>query len=156
LACSTWVIAHADIGLELHQALFYSSPLEPQDAGGVQVRRSRLAFSPSALLHGLYHRLGRSPIAVRTASTVRNQLDAVIRYHFADAIKRRAIRWVQFEYNAHWRIRGATLPAAAQLFKGYELYVILRTDSIPQISSDMANISLIPIILPLESIRSMY
>jgi FkbM family methyltransferase len=234
-------------------------------------RTLRFFFSPSALLHEFYHYLGRSQIAVRGASAVRNQLDAVIRYHFADsyhdaeqmdarllevlgpsissfvdvganvgrwtlallkhaptarglllepgsvsseleravagfrsvtlrvaaagaregvasffessgasegstlvegahlpnslrrpvqvvtidaelnrlgwngvdvmkvdtegfdldvlrgaegAIQRRSIRWIQFEYNVHWRIRGATLLAAAQVLKGYELYLV--------------------------------
>ena len=232
-----------------------------------------MASTPSALLHRFYHRLGRSRIAVRIAATLRNQLDVVIRYHFADsfhdaelmddrllgllgpsvstfvdvganvgrwtlallkyapsargillepgrvsdelkrvftsfpditvrvaagadregvgeffeslsasegstlvegahlsdsvrrlvpvvtldaefgrigwdgadlvkvdaegfdldvlrgalsAIQRRSIRWIQFEYNTHWRARGATLLAAAELLKGYELFVILR------------------------------
>jgi len=41
------------------------------------------------------------------------------------AIGRRSIRWIQFEYNTHWRIRGSTLLAAARLLKGYELFVSL-------------------------------
>jgi FkbM family methyltransferase len=230
-----------------------------------------VAISVSALLHAFYHRLGRNWIAVRAASLVRNQLDAVVRYHFADSfydadrmderllaligptvsnfvdvganvgrwtlallryspgargvvlepgsisnelkravgafptvmvrvaaagareghgtlfespsategstlvegvqlgdsiqrsvpivtldaelnrlgwdsvdlvkvdaegfdldvlrgaeriIQRRSIRWIQFEYNVHWRVRGATLLAAERLLDGYELYVI--------------------------------
>jgi FkbM family methyltransferase len=41
------------------------------------------------------------------------------------AIHSRSIRWIQFEYNVHWRVRGSTLFAAERLLKGYKLYVIL-------------------------------
>ena len=43
----------------------------------------------------------------------------------ARAIHRRAIRWIQFEYNVHWRVRGSTLLAAARLLDGYELFISL-------------------------------
>ena len=262
----------SDIALELQHALSHSSTSGPETRPHAVGAGDLVALSASASIHRFYHWFARSQLAVRAASLVRNQLDAIIRYHFSDsfyhadlmddrllgvlgpsvssfidvganvgrwssallkhaptargvllepgsvseeakravagfpavtvvvaaageregiarffessgasegstvvegvqlndsiersvpmvtidselsrlgwdgvdllkvdaegfdldvlrgagrAIQRRSIRWIQFEYNAHWRVRGSTLLAAARLLEGYELYVIL-------------------------------
>ena len=40
-------------------------------------------------------------------------------------LRRRAFRWLQFEYNEHWKVRGATLKAAVLLLESHGYNVML-------------------------------
>jgi FkbM family methyltransferase len=56
-------------------------------------------------------------------------LDLEILKGASDGLRRRAFRWVQFEYNEHWRSQGATLACAVQLLRanGYETMLLDRS-----------------------------